>query len=181
MTVGSTLYGYDDDDYAYKASISSGLVKVTAPKYKGGKVSGANVSKLPGTKVTLKAVPASGYYVRSFYVDGSKVNGRTKTIRITKNQKASVSFGRYVSKISLSRTSMSLKAGSKATLTAKVSPSSATNKQVTWKSGNTRYAEVSSKGVVTAKSAGIGKTVTITAAAKDGSGKRAVCKVKITR
>ena len=181
VTVGSTLYGYDDDDYAYKASISSGLVKVTAPKYKGGKVSGANVSKLPGTKVTLKAVPASGYYVRSFYVDGSKVNGRTKTIRITENQKASVSFGRYVSKISLSRTSMSLKAGSKATLTAKVSPSSATNKQVTWKSGNTRYAEVSSKGVVTAKSAGIGKTVTITAAAKDGSGKRAVCKVKITR
>ena len=44
-----------------------------------------------------------------------------------------------------------------------------------------RYAAVNSKGVITAKKAGIGKTVKITAKAKDGSGKKAVCKVKIIK
>lgn len=64
---------------------------------------------------------------------------------------------------------------------ATVSPSNATNKAVTWKSGNTRYATVSSKGVVTMKKAGKGKTVTITATAKDGSRKKAAYKIKFVK
>lgn len=75
-----------------------------------------------------------------------------------------------VSKISISAKSKKVAAGNKITLTATVSPSNATNKKVTWKSSNTSYATVDQKGVVAAKSNAAGKTVTITATAKDGSG-----------
>ena len=181
VMAGSTLYGYGTDDYAYKAVISSGLVKVSAPKYSRGIISGANYSRLPGTKLKLTARPNKGYYVKSFYLDGKKINGNTTTIRITKNHKATADFGKYVTKLSLNKTSMKLKAGKTAKLTVKIYPSNATNKQVTWKSSNTKYATVSSKGVVTAKCAGKGKTVTITAVAKDGSKKYAKCKVSIVK
>ena len=75
--------------------------------------------------------------------------------------------------------STSLTAGKSTTLKAVVSPSNASNKAVSWSSSNKKYATVSSKGVVTAKAAGAGKTVTITAKAKDGSGKKATYKIKI--
>ena len=181
VMAGSTLYGYGTDDYAYKAVISSGLVKVSAPKYSRGIISGANYSRLPGTKLKLTARPNKGYYVKSFYLDDKKINGNTTTIRITKNHKATADFGKYVTKLSMNKTSMKLKAGKTAKLTVKVYPSNATNKQVAWKSSNTKYATVSSKGVVTAKCAGKGKTVTITAVAKDGSKKYAKCKVSIVK
>lgn len=181
VMAGSTLYGYDEEDYTYKAVISSGLLKVTAPKYKCGKISGANVSWLPGKSVTLKAVANKGYYVKSFYVDGKKVSGKTKTVRLVKNQKAKASFGRYVSKITLKKNSIKLKAGKTYKLRVSVAPSNATNKAVTYKSGNPKYATVSSKGVIKTKRAGKGKTVTITVTAKDGSKKTAKCKVKILK
>ena len=69
--------------------------------------------------------------------------------------------------------------GKKITLKASVSPSNAANKSVSWSVSNKKYATISSKGVLTAKSAGAGKTVTVTAKAKDGSGKKATFKVKI--
>lgn len=69
--------------------------------------------------------------------------------------------------------------GKKETLKLTVAPSNAANKTVTWSSNNKKYATVTSKGVVTAKAAGAGKTVTITAKAKDGSGKKASLKIKI--
>lgn len=69
--------------------------------------------------------------------------------------------------------------GKRTTLKLSVSPGNAANKAVTWSSSNTKYATVSSKGVVTAKAAGAGKTVTITARAKDGSGKKASLRIKI--
>lgn len=84
-------------------------------------------------------------------------------------------------KITISGPSHKIAAGKKVALKATVSPSNATNKAVTWKSGNTRYATVSSKGIVTMKKAGKGKTVTITATAKDGSGKKAVYKIKFMK
>lgn len=180
VMVKDTLYGFDYFDYCYKAVISSGLVKVTTPKtYTWGTVKGINTEHMPGAKITVKAVPKKGYYVKSFYLDGKKVDGTSKTFRITKNQVAKVTFGKYVTKITLNKTSLTLKDGKTYTLKAKVSPSNATNKAVTYKSSNTKYATVTSKGVIKAKRAGIGKTVKITVKAKDGSGVKKVCKVKI--
>ena len=51
----------------------------------------------------------------------------------------------------------------------------------TFKSSKKAVASVSKSGVVTAKKAGIGKTVTITAKATDGSGKKATIKIKIKK
>lgn len=72
-----------------------------------------------------------------------------------------------------------LLAGKTVDLSVKVSPSGAANKAVKWSSSNTKYASVTQEGIVTVKAAGAGKTVTITAAAIDGSGGKGTCKIKI--
>lgn len=82
-----------------------------------------------------------------------------------------------VTGITLNRTSASLVKGKTLQLTATVAPENAMNQAVTWASSNTKIATVDSTGKVTAKAAG---TVTITCTAKDGSGKKATCKVTVT-
>ena len=64
-------------------------------------------------------------------------------------------------------------------LKAKVSGKSGAYKTVKWISSNNKYATVTSKGQVKALKAGKGKTVTITASALDGSGKKARFKIKL--
>ena len=87
-----------------------------------------------------------------------------------------------VSKITITTTtSNKIATGKKVTLKATVTPSNAYNKGVTWKSSNTKVATVSSSGVVTTKKKMGGKTVTITATAKDGSGKKASYKIYIKK
>ncbi|WP_172917589.1 Ig-like domain-containing protein [Capnocytophaga canis] len=66
--------------------------------------------------------------------------------------------------------------GGEQQLTANVLPTNATNKTVTWTSGNTSIATVSSSGKVTGVASG---TVYITATTEDGS-KTATCKVTVT-
>ncbi|WP_052458422.1 Ig-like domain-containing protein, partial [Capnocytophaga canis] len=66
--------------------------------------------------------------------------------------------------------------GGEQQLTANVLPTNATNKAVTWTSGNTSIATVSSSGKVTGVASG---TVYITATTEDGS-KTATCKVTVT-
>lgn len=87
-----------------------------------------------------------------------------------------------VSKITITTTtSNKIATGKKVTLKATVIPSNAYNKGVTWKSSNTKVATVSSSGVVTTKKKMGGKTVTITATAKDGSGKKASYKIYVKK
>ena len=81
-----------------------------------------------------------------------------------------------VSKIKLNKNRISLNTGKSYTLKAAVSPSKASNKKLSWKSSNTAVVTVNSKGVVIAKKAG---SAVITATAKDGSRKKASCKVTV--
>lgn len=77
--------------------------------------------------------------------------------------------------IILNKTSLTLLVGSSETLTATVSPSNATNKNVAWSSSDTDVATVSSDGTVTA--VGVGSTV-ITATTEAG-GLKATCSVTV--
>ena len=82
-----------------------------------------------------------------------------------------------VTSITLNKTTLTLDEGSSETLTATISPTNATNKQVTWSTSASSVATVdATTGKVTAVKAG---TATIKATAKDGSGKYASCTVTI--
>jgi hypothetical protein len=81
-----------------------------------------------------------------------------------------------VTSVSVSPTSVSLKANNTQSLTATVLPSNATNRSVTWSSNNTTVATVSTTGVVTGRAAGI---AVITATAADGSGKSGTSTVNV--
>jgi len=80
-----------------------------------------------------------------------------------------------VTGVALNHTSLTLTEGETQNLVATVSPSNASNKDVTWTSNNTNVATVSSSGVVTAKKAG---TATITVTTVDGN-KTATCAVTV--
>lgn len=86
-----------------------------------------------------------------------------------------------VKKLSISGISKKIAAGKKISLKATVSPKNASNPKIKWESSNKRYATVNSRGVVTTKKAGKGKTVTITATAADGSKIKASYKIKLMK
>ena len=81
-----------------------------------------------------------------------------------------------VTGVSLNTDSLSLEVGESETLTATITPSNATDQNVTWSSNNESVATVDTSGKVTAIKAG---TATITATAADGSGKSASCSVTV--
>lgn len=82
-----------------------------------------------------------------------------------------------VSGISLDETSVTVVRGKTKTVTATITPSSATNRLITWSSENTKIATISSSGVITGKSVG---TTVITAKSKDGNF-IAKCNVEVLR
>ncbi len=95
--------------------------------------------------------------------------GQTATCTVTVTQK--------VSGLSINRTSMTLYQGQVYKLSATVTPSTATNKTVSWYSSNTKAAKVSSSGSVTAVSPG---TAIITVKTADG-GYTENCTVKVVK
>jgi uncharacterized protein YjdB len=81
-----------------------------------------------------------------------------------------------VTDVSLNKTSTTITVGNTETLTATVAPSNATNKNVTWSSGNAAVATVNQSGHVTAASAG---SAVITVTTQDGN-KTATCSITVT-
>lgn len=84
-----------------------------------------------------------------------------------------------VKKVKLNKKKATLRYGKKLKLKATITPKNATNKKVKWTVSNKKYASVTQKGVVKGKKRGIGHSVKVYAKAKDGSGKKAVCTVKL--
>ena len=163
-----------------KMAVSSGLYNVTTSS-KNGKIAGAG-KYLPGQKVTLKAVPKSKYFLKKFVVDGKKIKkNKTSIPTITKNIKASATFKKYATTVKLNKKKIDAKSGDTIKLTAKVKKSIKRIKSVTWKTSNKKYATVTKSGRVNIKASGKGKTVIITAIAKDGSKAKARCKIKIAK
>ncbi len=81
----------------------------------------------------------------------------------------------YVTDVTVSPTSKTLTIGDTVQLTATVSPSNATNKNVTWSSDNTAVATVSTTGLVTAVSVGTANITVITVS----GGKTATCAITV--
>lgn len=110
----------------------------------------------------------------------AKKNGKAKITAKLKGTKVKVTckiiVGTPVSSVKLNKRTATLKAGEKLRLTAAVSPKKATTKKVTYKSSQASVASVSASGVVTALRPGTAK---ITATTADGTGKSAVCNIKV--
>ena len=83
-----------------------------------------------------------------------------------------------VSRINVTGISNKIAAGKKIKLSAEVFPADASNKKVIWKSSNNKVATVTQGGIVTMNKKSGGKSVIITATATDGSGIKAIYKIK---
>ena len=106
--------------------------------------------------------------------------GGSATITVTTNDggktaSCSVTVSVPVTGVSLNKTSLTLSEGDTQTLTATVSPTTATDKEVTWASDNETVATVTSSGAIVAKNAG---TAVITVTTHDGA-KTASCAVTV--
>lgn len=86
-----------------------------------------------------------------------------------------------VKKLNFKKKIKTLRAGHTYKLKIRYTPSRVSNKKLKWTSSRKKWASVSNSGVVRAKKKGIGHTVRITAAAKDGSRKKASLRIKIMK
>ncbi len=108
--------------------------------------------------------------------NGSAVITVSATDGSGKKATCSVTVTTLVTGISLNKNTLNLNEGASETLTVTISPSTASNKSVTWSSTNTSAATVDQNGKVTAVSKG---TAAITATANDGTGIKATCSVVV--
>lgn len=125
-----------------------------------------------GKDATAPAEPArTGYTFTGWDATFTKV---TKDITVTATYKQVL-----VTKLTVTGDSKSLAVNKTMKLTASALPANALNSDVVWTTSNSKWATVSATGTVKALKKGAGKTVTITATAKDGSGVKATYKIKI--
>lgn len=150
-----------------KAAVAPSKAANKAITWKSSNTKYAVISKT-GKVTTKTAGKGKHVTVTATAKDGSKVSGNYK-IKIAKG---------IVTKIKITGAS-SVKNGKTVALKAKITATAGAYKTLTWTSSNTKYATVSSAGKVTAKKAGKGKKVKITAKAKDGSGKYGTITIKI--
>ena len=93
-----------------------------------------------------------------------------------KNYRCKVTVKQPVTSVRLNQKSIAISAGKTYTLKATVKPTNANLRTVTWTSSDKSIVTVTSKGKLKAVASG---TAVITAKAKDGSGKKATCKILV--
>ncbi len=136
--------------------------------------------KVTGTKKKVKW-SSSKTSVATVSTKGKVTAKKKGTATITakvggKSYKCTVKVKQPVTGVKLSGTSAVLVQGRTLTLKAAVSPTNADKKTVTWSSSNSSVVTVSKAGKLKAVAPG---TAVVTAAAADGSKKKASCKVKV--
>ncbi|MBQ3689141.1 MAG: Ig domain-containing protein [Bacteroidales bacterium] len=112
-------------------------------------------------------------YERNVVVIKNSENNDDKKIE-TNDEKTPETI--VVTGITLDKTTLEITVGETVTLTATVTPETATDKTVTWSSADESIATVDAEGKVTAVAVG---TVKITATANDGSNVKAECEVTV--
>ncbi len=118
---------------------------------------------------------SSDYYSYAGTVCSDEMNYNLKN---KKTVKESVK----VTSIKLTGISKKIARGKKVRLSSTVRPLNAANKNLKWTSSNKKLATVTQTGwVKVARNAKPGKTVKITATSKDGSGKKAIWKIRIMK
>lgn len=117
---------------------------------------------------------ASGRYVAGTYWTSGGAYNYSGSLTLYAHWQQNVI---YPSSVGLNSTSLTMHEGDTATLTASISPSNATNKNVAWSTSNTAVVSVSSGGVVTAR--GIG-TAVITCRAVANDSVKATCTVTVS-
>lgn len=202
---GTYNVGVRDPKAAFNKKFTS--VTIAQPDYKGKYAANKLPLKvLKGSSMLVNPVSLSGYTVSSVTYESSDtsmayagekghvtflktgkvkltvttvykktVSGKaaTKTTKISRT----ITVQQPVTAIKLDKTSLSLKLNKTYKLKSTVSPFSAANKRVIWKSSNTKIAAVSGTGLVKAKKKGM---ATITCTAQDGSKVYAECIVTVT-
>lgn len=155
VLIGDACGGYGDLQYEFVAT--NGSSKTVIQQYS----SDSSTTWIPKLE---------GSYNLSMKVRDELGNEATSSIVYSINKKIVVPTS-----ISLNSSSKTLVVGKTTALTATISPSDATDKNVTWTTSNSSVATVSSSGIVTAKAAG---TATITATTNSGN-KKVTCTVTV--
>ncbi len=158
-------------------------VDVPASVTKIGKGAFSGCKKLASIKIRNKncriyaaklqpTVPKSttiyGYRGSTAQKYAKKYGNKFRLLSNTNKPSTTGGNGTQVSKLKIKNAPLFLKAGKSRTLKAEITPNTV-RRQVIWKTSNKKYATVSKSGKVTAKKAGRGKLVKITATLKDGS------------
>ncbi len=186
---GIVTLGFNSSELQYVSSSKGGVASSGSLNYSGSTVTYAGqYGGKSGTvfSVSFKILKDSGTSTLSLSSsENIDNNGTTYSVsalggKVTvKTQSTSTSTSTTkpsavpVTSVKLNKTTVTLKKGETATLTATVMPNNATNKTVTYTSSNTKVAKVDNNGKITA--VGGGKAI-ITAKA---DGKTATCTVNV--
>ena len=125
-------------------------------------------------KGKVKGVKKGTAIIKVTTLDGKK----TASCKVTVQEKKAPVKEILVTEVVVTPTKATLTEGETTALAVLVKPDNASNRNVIWKSSNQEIAKVDSNGVVTAVREG---SAEITATAADGSGKKAVCAVTVSR
>lgn len=164
-------YNTKVDEYNAKVSQINNQVKYKLPMYND-----SNWTKTTDGSFKVDLTQFSGK--KSFSIWAKLVTGtNTYYDQEIYSMKGTKPTEVSVTSVSLNKSTLDIKVGETATLTATINPTNATNKNVTWESDNTQIATVDTAGKVTAIKEGTAK---ITVKTKDGN-YTATCIVTVSK
>ena len=159
-TIGANEYKKLNNEMISLANKTGATLYLDTPQYSG--VYNKTNNGLVGYQILFTMKQKVNYVVTTVYQYYIDQNGNRTVVTDKRNSisnTGSTSTVRVTS-VSLNQSSISLDVDETYTFSAKINPSNATNKTVSWSSSNTRVAKVNSNGRVTALREG---TTTITA------------------